>query len=154
MNGLPTDANGARILLSFQIVEIVKIMSFTTILWVGLGGFFGAISRYIFYFLTKISFPTANFPIATLIINTSGCFIAGLLSGWFSRKGISTDHALNLIFSIGFLGAFTTFSAFSVETIVLFDRGFPLFAILNILLNVGLGLVGMYLGRLLVLNTA
>ncbi|QDQ02759.1 fluoride efflux transporter CrcB [Lysinibacillus fusiformis] len=85
-----------------------------TTLAVGIGGFFGAVSRYsISLFLTN----TGSFPIATLSINLVGCFCLAWLFTTFANR---TPLVLGI--GTGFLGAFTTFSTFSVETLLLLEN--------------------------------
>lgn len=82
----------------------------------------------------------------TLVVNVLGSFLLGLI-----LYGISYDRELSInirdLAAIGFMGSFTTMSAFSHETMVLFDTGNVLYAVLNILLNVLLCLLAVYLGR-------
>lgn len=113
---------------------------------VGIGGFWGALSRYGINSATKL-FWHYPFPISTLIVNLLGCFVAGYLTGTF--KDHLQNHAQLLFLSVGFLGSFTTFSAWSYETISLFRATDSSTAILNILLNVIFSLVVTWLGVLL-----
>lgn len=78
------------------------------VLLVALGGFFGAIARYyVTQTLTK-NF-SGTFPHATLFVNSLGTYVFGLFVGF------QISSTLNLLFGVGFLGAFTTFSAINVE---------------------------------------
>ena len=102
---------------------------------VGLGGALGACSRYSLSLLLATQ-PFA-LPYATLLANVVGAFVAGFLATLFIGKGMIGDP-LHLLLIVGFLGGFTTFSAFSVETLRLAEGG-------NILLaatNVGVNLLG------------
>lgn len=81
---------------------------------VGIGGFFGAISR---YGLSLLLPNVGNFPLVTLIINLAGCFCLGWLYTTFTKR---TPLVLGI--GTGFLGAFTTFSTFSVDTILLIEN--------------------------------
>jgi CrcB protein len=82
----------------------------------------------------------------TLVVNVFGSFLLG-----FILYSISYDRQLSInirdLVAIGFLGSFTTMSAFSQETLLLFDTGHVIPAILNVLLNVVLCLLAVYLGR-------
>ena len=86
------------------------------ILLIGLGGFFGAISRFVLN-ETVIRYLPSCFPTGILIINILGCLVVGLFLG---NSMISKDH-MYYFFVVGFLGSFTTMSAFSHQTIELFN---------------------------------
>ncbi len=83
-----------------------------SILFVAVGGFFGAIVRFGVSNWIKGKYPS-SFPIATLIVNLSGSFLLGLIIG------ANLAHSLQLLFGTGFMGAFTTFSTFKLESIQL-----------------------------------
>lgn len=64
------------------------------------------------------------FPWGTLTVNLLGSLVMGVLAGWFaSRAGQGSSQALRLFVTTGVLGGFTTFSAFSLDTMVLWERG-------------------------------
>ena len=105
-----------------------------TVLAVGIGGFFGAISRYLIAtWVQKLS--SSFFPIGTLSVNVIGSFLIGFLYLYFSH---TINPTLKAMLITGFLGALTTFSTFSLETLLLLQEGLYLKAGLNILLNVTL----------------
>ena len=105
-----------------------------TVLAVGIGGFFGAISRYLLAtWVQKLS--SSFFPIGTLSVNVIGSFLIGLLYLYFSH---TINPTLKAMLITGFLGALTTFSTFSLETLLLLQEGLYLKAGLNILLNITL----------------
>lgn len=79
------------------------------ILYVALGGFFGAVARY--FVANKLPFSKGLFPMATFFVNLSGSFILGILIG------ILPPSELSLFWGVGFLGSYTTFSTFKVEII-------------------------------------
>ena len=84
-------------------------------LLVFLGGGLGALLRY-------GAGRLAAFPFGTLIVNVSGCLAMGLLLGWLTSRG--ADHGpARLFLATGLLGGFTTFSAFSFDTLLLWQRG-------------------------------
>jgi CrcB protein len=113
-----------------------------TLLYVGLGGFFGAIFRFLISgFLQKLF--GISFPVGTLGVNVIGSFLIGFLVMLFENIIAPEWKAL---FITGFLGALTTFSTFSFETVVLLQEGIYQKAILNIFLNVSLCLVATILG--------
>lgn len=75
------------------------------------------------------------FPLGTILVNLIGCFVAGLLLAWVMRKPVH-PHAL-LFFLPGFLGGFTTFSSFSMETVTLLHSGHTWWALGNIFMSLG-----------------
>jgi CrcB protein len=83
-------------------------------------------------------------PLGTIAVNLIGCYAIGLLYGISESKYISKH--INTFLVPGMLGGFTTFSAFSLETLVLIHKGKYLLAVTHILLSVGGGLVFAYLG--------
>lgn len=87
---------------------------FFQICLVGIGGFFGAISRYVvtFYFQRKLK---GKMPVGTLAVNLIGSFLLGYL------LGITEDDKLTLLLGTGFMGGFTTFSTFNLEAVKLLD---------------------------------
>ena len=117
----------------------------TTLLAVGLGGFIGAIMRYLVTYHTSrlVSF---THPIGTLIVNVTGCFAIGVLTILFERAPNIHPH-LRLFLAVGLLGALTTFSTFGAETINLAKNNSFSMAALNVLANMSLGLVAVVLGR-------
>jgi CrcB protein len=62
-----------------------------------------------------------GFPWGTLFVNLAGGLLIGLLTGWFVRAG--ANEAMRLFLGVGILGGFTTFSAFSLETFLMVERG-------------------------------
>ena len=83
---------------------------------VALGGSIGASARYFFYLNSKNLLSTSNLFINTLIVNILGSFLIGYLIVLLENKSLSQDF-IKYFFIIGVLGSFTTFSAFSLETI-------------------------------------
>jgi fluoride exporter len=112
-------------------------------LWVGAGGFLGAVARYWLGAWAARRLGAA-FPYGTLIINTSGSFILGVVMGLLEGHALSPVVRLSL--AIGFVGAYTTFSTFSYETIRLAESGSVLLAWLNIVGSVIAGLCAALLG--------
>ena len=99
------------------------------LLLVALGGALGAVLR----FGVSTWLPRIAFPWATMVVNLVGSFVLGYL---FLAHGM--DHPLRLLVAVGFLGALTTLSTYSVETIELWREGRPAMAAVNVGLN-GLG---------------
>lgn len=107
-----------------------------------LGGFFGAITRY--YIGEWIHKPN-GFPFGTLSINLFGCFILGWFLTYFTlRKKIRPEFIL--LIGTGFIGSFTTFSTFSVESILLFHNGLVVYGLLYASSSIVFGLLLAYLG--------
>lgn len=101
--------------------------------FIALGGALGATMR---YFLTQllVQWFGKGFPFGTLLVNVIGSFCLGVLYGLFEHGHIETALWKTTL-GIGFLGAFTTFSTFSLDTLLLFQQGFWIKAGLNIMLN-------------------
>ncbi|MCB1485849.1 MAG: fluoride efflux transporter CrcB [Bauldia sp.] len=88
-----------------------------------------------------------NFPWGTLTVNVVGSFLMGLIAGWLAfRAGINWTQHARLFLTTGFLGGFTTFSAFSLDTALIWERGEPGLAAAYILANVILSIGGLFLG--------
>ena len=112
-------------------------------LCVGLGGFTGAVLRY----LIGLNFsPTTHFPFTTMLINLTGAFLIGAVTE-FSSQFVPLHPNLMLLLTVGLCGGFTTFSTFSLETVTLFESGKILLGAAYALLSVVLCLVGVLLGR-------
>jgi len=112
-------------------------------LLVGLGGGLGSILRYAASLLYKNN--TTNFPYSTLFVNAIGCLLIGLLMGYFERQQILSNE-LKLVFITGFCGGFTTFSAFSSETIFLLQNNQISTAILYVFVSLCSGFSLTFLG--------
>ncbi len=123
------------------------------LLWVGMGGFLGANARYLmtlwineFVIKRAGQLPTwVMFPYGTLVVNVLGSFGLAIFGVWFgSRVGVSPN--VKLLVGTGFFGAFTTFSTFANESLVLAQDGNWMPFILNVLVTNGLCLLGVVLG--------
>lgn len=108
------------------------------VLAVFLGGGAGSVSRFL---LSKFVNDHANvlFPVGTLAVNAAGCLAIGFLFSFFGKIMVPSETRLLLI--TGFLGGFTTFSSFGLESINLFRQNGINPALLNIVLNLVLGLI-------------
>lgn len=97
------------------------------ILAVAAGGALGAVARYGTTLATQLLFPAghtlAGFPVATLFVNILGCFIIGFASHFFIQNDFPSHDTWKLFCITGVLGGFTTFSAFSLESIDLLQSG-------------------------------
>jgi CrcB protein len=117
------------------------------ILLIGIGGFIGSILRYALSGFSQSLFRNATFPLGTVVINVSGCFVIGLLAQLAESRNAFTDLTRAFAF-IGILGGYTTFSTFSNESINLFRSGENLLGIVNVVVQVVGGLAFVWLGRL------
>ncbi len=114
-------------------------------LWVGAGGFFGAIARYaIGTWMTRLFGLT--FPYGTFVINISGCFLLGVLLAVLDAR-TTLPSALRLAGPVGFVGAYTTFSTFEYETLRTAQQGQRGVALLYVLLSVVLGYLAAWAGQ-------
>ncbi len=120
-------------------------MSFNQVLAIGVGGFFGAISRYSIG-LIVLQFKVLGRHHGTLLANLIGCFIAGCCLFYFSNK-LKEDHLLIYFLGIGFLGSLTTFSTFSVELLQFYDGRQWQQLIAHLLTNLILGLILVFAGH-------
>ncbi|MFK7993606.1 MAG: fluoride efflux transporter CrcB [Granulosicoccus sp.] len=110
---------------------------------VAAGGAMGACARYALTILLLDS--TVRFPLATLVANLSGAFLAGFIISFLWSRGLSASPVYLLLVT-GFLGSFTTLSAFSVETLKLMQTGALSAAIANVSITVGGALLAVTLG--------
>jgi CrcB protein len=116
-----------------------------TVLLIGIGGFIGAVSRFLLSAFVQKS-AGVLFPLGTLSVNLVGGFLIGFLALYFESH-LSVEYRLLVI--TGFLGALTTFSTFSYETVMLIENAAYLKAFGNIFLNVFFSLSATILGMLL-----
>lgn len=115
-------------------------------LLVGLGGAVGSMAR---YGLGRLVGDAPGWPWATFGVNAIGGLLMGLLAGWLVARG--GDEQLRLLLGVGLLGGFTTFSAFSLEVILLVVRGSigmaAAYALASVVVSVGAVAVGLVLTR-------
>ena len=112
----------------------------TEYLLVGLGGILGANARYAVSVWAADRFGTA-FPYGTFVVNATGSFLLGFFLTVVADRFGNNPEA-RLLVATGFLGAYTTFSTFTYESIALLRRGSLRPALANVLGNVAIGLVG------------
>ena len=86
-----------------------------------------------------------HFPMHTLVINVTGSLMMGMVAGWFAMKGGATGH-LRLFLATGVLGGYTTFSAFSLDAVLLWERHDYLLAAYYVGGSVVLSLLGLVAG--------
>jgi CrcB protein len=120
------------------------------LLLVMLGGAIGAGLRHLAGSAALARFGP-GFPWATLFVNLAGGLLIGLLAGWFAKAGASEQ--MRLFFAVGLLGGFTTFSAFSLETWLMIERGQIGMAALYVTASV-IGSVLLLVAGLLVMRVA
>lgn len=114
------------------------------VILVGVAGFFGAISRYwLSGFISRLT--GGAFPWGTFVINISGCFVIGFLTVLLTNK-VLPHPAVRTAILVGFIGAYTTFSTFSYETLQLARGGAALMAVANVAASVVLGLAAAWVG--------
>jgi fluoride exporter len=115
------------------------------ILWISAGGAVGAVLRYLVSGVVQGMARNEGFPYGTLAVNLTGCLLIGLLSVVAETNGVFTGEIRAFIF-IGVLGALTTFSTFSNDSMVLLRAGKTGGMLMNLLANTGLGLLMVWLG--------
>jgi len=116
----------------------------TQILAIAAGGSIGAVMR--FLVSTGIySWLGRGFPYGTLVVNILGSLLMGLLYELFLQR-LSVSPEVRAVLLVGFLGAFTTFSTFSIETINLIEQGYLIKAIANVFASVILCILAAWCG--------
>ncbi len=110
-----------------------------------LGGGLGASLRHGVNLLSARLFGT-TFPWHTMIENVTGSLVMGLLAGYFAFKADPTSQSWRLFLTTGILGGYTTFSAFSLDTALLYERGETGLAALYVLASVALAIAGLFAG--------
>ncbi|WP_025622541.1 fluoride efflux transporter CrcB, partial [Vibrio parahaemolyticus] len=117
---------------------------FSILGFIALGGAIGACSRYLVSEFCVLLFGR-GFPYGTLTVNVVGSFIMGLLIAAFENEILATEPWRQVI-GLGFLGALTTFSTFSMDNVLLMQQGAFFKMGLNILLNVVLSISAAWVG--------
>jgi CrcB protein len=114
------------------------------ILLIGIGGFIGSIAR---YFVSKInlSFDLLSIPVGTLLVNISGSFLIGFLTG-IADKSALLNVEWRMFLMVGLCGGFTTFSTFTSENLMLLHSGQIVTIILYSGLSIILGFSAVFLG--------
>jgi len=121
----------------------------TASLCVAFGGGAGAWLR----FVTGRLVGASAFPWATLLVNVAGSLAMGLLAGWLARHGQGGEQ-WRLLLGVGLLGGFTTFSAFSLEIVLLIERGNWALAAAYVAVSVIAGVAGLLAGLALMRSMA
>lgn len=110
------------------------------LLYVLIGGGLGSVGRYLISETTS-NLSHSEFPWGTFIVNILGCLVIGILTAFLSPSG-----SLDAFFITGFCGGFTTFSSFSKEVFLFFDRKKIKLAVMYIALSTFFGILAVFLG--------
>jgi fluoride exporter len=86
-----------------------------------------------------------GFPFGTLIVNVTGSLVMGLIAGYFAFKGDASQN-WRLFLTTGILGGYTTFSAFSLDAALLYERGEVSLAAIYVVASVVLSIAGLFAG--------
>ncbi|MBN9287730.1 MAG: fluoride efflux transporter CrcB [Gammaproteobacteria bacterium] len=120
------------------------------VLLIGIGSALGGMCRYGLSSFVHL-FLNRSFPYGTFVVNSAGCLLMGFLFVVLLERFDGIGESLRAFLLIGFLGGFTTFSSFSIETMNLFEQNQNNLALLNVVLSVtlclGLTWIGMLIGR-------
>ena len=119
------------------------------VLWIGLGGFAGALLRY--WISGWIQAGVVTFPLGTLAVNFLGSFILAMVMFLSEYKGYFNEET-RIFLSIGLLGSFTTMSTFSYESFKLLEQQEHMLFSINVIGSVALTLLAVYLGKIITLN--
>jgi len=114
------------------------------LLFVGLAGLAGTLCRYGLSGFVARRFGE-TFPTGTLLVNVIGCFVAGFLLYTLNERFLISE-VVRTALMIGFLGGFTTFSSFGVQTFTLMRDGETFFAVMNVLLSNVIGIASVWVG--------
>jgi CrcB protein len=119
----------------------------SNMLLVALGGAFGASFRYfIGEMIVRFGSKAQIFPVSTFTVNVLGSFVAGVMYFIFSNYVKDVDDGFRLVLVVGFLGGFTTFSAFSLDVLKLLNSGEMFTSFIYIILSVLLSILAIFLG--------
>ncbi len=118
------------------------------LLLVMLGGGLGAGARHLVS-LATLRLLGPGFPYGTLAVNVAGSLIMGLFIGWLVKHEVRDLMAARYFVATGILGGFTTFSAFSLDTSVLWERGDNGLAVAYVLASVGLSIAAVFVGLMI-----
>ena len=116
-----------------------------TAIWVGVAGFFGSIARYAVS--GAVSRINESFPWGTFVVNITGSFVLGFIVAAFSHRLVAHPD-LRVAVTVGFLGAYTTFSALALETFEFAETDAWGWAAANLVASLTMGLTAVWLGAL------
>ena len=117
------------------------------ILYVGLGGFLGAVLRYLVTTALGRATAGASVPVATLSVNIVGCLLIGAFAGFGESRGLVTTE-MRAFVVVGVLGGFTTYSSFGLESFELLRRGAYIAAVTHSAAHLMTGVAAVALGFL------
>lgn len=115
-----------------------------TILYIAIGGALGSVLRYLTSILVN-KYWVNHFPMATFITNVLGCFLIGLIIGILEKNNLAASN-LKWFLVTGFCGGYTTFSAFGMENVTLFQNNNTFLAFTYIGFSIIIGLFAIWLG--------
>lgn len=117
------------------LLHIYQRDKMTDLALIFIGAGFGGILRY--WVSNSIYWAMGlTFPYGTLVVNATGCFLMGALYVLIIEKVTSLEHPLRALLLVGLLGGYTTFSSFSVETLILLERGAWFSALMNVTFSI------------------
>ena len=119
-------------------------MNVALVIYVALGGALGSVARFLLSHVVH-RYATAGFPYGTFTVNIIGCAAFGLIVG-FAEHRIALTPAVRAFFLVGILGGFTTFSAFTFDTLELLRTAAFFRAAINVLGQIAIGLFALWLG--------
>ena len=115
-----------------------------------LGGGLGAAARH-WVNRTAVHLVGPDYPAGTIVVNIVGSMVMGMLAAWFAFRGETTTAAARLFLTTGVLGGFTTFSAFALDTTLMWERhdwrGAIIYAASSVLLSIAGLIAGMFVVR-------
>ncbi len=118
------------------------------ILAIAAGGALGAVLRH-FFGAATMSLTGISFPVGTMGVNIIGSFIMGALISYFALVW-SPSPEIKAFLTVGILGGFTTFSAFSLDTVALLERGQISLALLYVCASIILSIAALFVGMILI----
>jgi len=115
-------------------------------LLVALGGAIGSVARHGLNHVVHQRMLSSTFPLGVFLINVGGSFVIGVLAGAIASDRMQWGYNARTFVIVGVLGGFTTFSSFSLDTLALVRDGHSAQALVNVVGQVSLSLIGMWLG--------